>query len=196
MNTAFKPFASKQILVATNKHGGITCKYEDPNNHSTTIFRIEDKDIYGITVEIIDDILDKVEEVAYDHLNIKYDDKHDFEIVYPHEEAFANVNVKINEYLDTIEEVDATDTNTSLDMAENLVFDKNDDNEDTDDNNLTDIDIVNEEKEGIQNTVSSDAVDSDGMINDRHLEEMKSSESCKDTFIVDSDVDSRLASEI
>ncbi|KAL0809677.1 hypothetical protein ABMA28_011196 [Loxostege sticticalis] len=98
----FKPFASKQIIIMTSKEGHITCEYDGPKKY----------DQYGSAVceqtidfcdEIVDEILTKVEEIA---------DKHDFEvIVHPHEkreEKFMSLDMKINDFLDTIEENDTS----------------------------------------------------------------------------------------
>ncbi|XP_028178156.1 uncharacterized protein LOC114365717, partial [Ostrinia furnacalis] len=99
----FKPFASKQIIIMTSKEGHITCEYDGPKKY----------DQYGgvceqnldLCAEIIDELLNKVDEVSSER---EY--KHDFEvIVYPHEkrdEKFINLDVKVNDYLDTIEEND------------------------------------------------------------------------------------------
>lgn len=136
----------------SSKEGGLTCTYDAPKPSSVSIKLSEQ----NFAVEIIEDILDKVDEISFDGLNDKLDyekHEHDFEIVYPNDgdAKFGNVIVKINEFLDTIEENitdsvadNVTDADQSIDASDEMFHIIHDDGDDVID-------------------------DSDGMVTDKHL---------------------------
>ncbi|XP_053621164.1 uncharacterized protein LOC128681367 isoform X2 [Plodia interpunctella] len=103
----FKPFASKQIIIMTSKEGGITCEY-DIKNIDPTDSR------YDFIVEMIDDILDKVDEVSFVDTFTIYNEKCDFEVIDSPKDSDSNITATIdkkNVYLHTILE-DCVDTNS------------------------------------------------------------------------------------
>ncbi|KAF9419153.1 hypothetical protein HW555_004238 [Spodoptera exigua] len=118
----FKPFASKQIIIMTTKEGDDVSK-----NESTTKLDHApiDSEISKSINEIIDDVLEKVDEVVIDEFAEKDDsdsERNDaFEIIaYPKtviESKIDSIDVKVNDYLDTIEENDLTDTTNSLEIG-------------------------------------------------------------------------------
>ncbi|KAH9639519.1 hypothetical protein HF086_006492 [Spodoptera exigua] len=118
----FKPFASKQIIIMTTKEGDDVSK-----NESTTKLDHApiDSEISKSINEIIDDVLEKVDEVVIDEFAEKDDsdsERNDaFEIIaYPKtviESKIDSNDVKVNDYLDTIEENDLTDTTNSLEIG-------------------------------------------------------------------------------
>ncbi|XP_063898080.1 uncharacterized protein LOC110373783 isoform X3 [Helicoverpa armigera] len=114
----FKPFASKQIIIMTSKEGNLTCKYEGQTDP------IVDEEKYNSVVEIIDDILDKVDEVLDDFaekIDLDNEKTDPFEVIaFPNaldDSKYDSVEVKVNEYLDTIEENDLTETSNSLETC-------------------------------------------------------------------------------
>lgn len=97
------------------------------NESSTKIdtAAVVDPEVTKSINEIIDDVLDKVDKVVIDDIPEKIDldnEKNDaFEIIaYPKtmtESKIDSVDAKVNDYLDTIEENDLTDTTNSLEMT-------------------------------------------------------------------------------
>ncbi|XP_026741955.1 uncharacterized protein LOC113504066 isoform X2 [Trichoplusia ni] len=124
----FKPFASKQIIIMTSKEGAITCKYESQKKYDKNSFIDEDR--YNYMYTIMEDILEKVEEIISDEYTEKLDsdtEKNDsFEIISipvqsVQDAKFEAVEMKVNEYLDTIMENDLTDTTNSLEAHEGVI---------------------------------------------------------------------------
>ncbi|XP_050558326.1 uncharacterized protein LOC118279859 isoform X1 [Spodoptera frugiperda] len=113
----FKPFASKQIIIMTSKENESSTKIDTA--------AVVDPEVTKSINEIIDDVLDKVDKVVIDDIPEKIDldnEKNDaFEIIaYPKtmtESKIDSVDAKVNDYLDTIEENDLTDTTNSLEMT-------------------------------------------------------------------------------
>ncbi|XP_052754205.1 uncharacterized protein LOC128201415 isoform X2 [Galleria mellonella] len=97
----FKPFASKQIIIMISKEGAITCEYDHPNKN----YYLHDR--FNFIIDIVDHIIDQVHESTVEQLYEK--DKHGFVIVtYPNNDESIDIDKKVSDYLDTIEENDTT----------------------------------------------------------------------------------------
>ncbi|XP_060808650.1 uncharacterized protein LOC132903748 [Amyelois transitella] len=91
----------------TSKEGGITCEYTkdiDPTDSR-----------YCFIIDMLEDVLDKVEEISIDETFTIYNDKGDFEVINSPKDddsIFTPPLDKKNDYLHTIEE-DCVDSSTS-----------------------------------------------------------------------------------
>ncbi|XP_030022376.1 uncharacterized protein LOC115441655 isoform X2 [Manduca sexta] len=133
----FKPFASKQIIIMTSKEGAITCEY---NHRRYDKIDLMSDEMYSYITEIIDDILDKVEELTIHNITerLDLDYGNDFEVIaYPKCDSESKYCMEGKEFLDTIDENDVTDTTLSTEVE----------------------DVIRVIEE-----------DSDGLVNDKHLD--------------------------
>ncbi|XP_062528872.1 uncharacterized protein LOC101745843 isoform X2 [Bombyx mori] len=112
----FKPFASKQIIILTSKGGDIS--FENSGRKSNNKLNI-DKETYKYIIDLIDELFDKVDEAILDNYAETDLERNDFEII-----AFPGdvvcIDTKVNDYLDTIDEIDNADTTISIDTEEIL----------------------------------------------------------------------------
>ncbi|KAJ8704514.1 hypothetical protein PYW07_011702 [Mythimna separata] len=156
----FKPFASKQIIIMTSKEGTITCQYPGQNENGDIII---DPEVYNSIFSIVEEILNKVFDLAIDEFAVKIDldsEKNDpFEVIsYPNDSKYVNVDAKVSEYLDTIEENDMTETSNSLELGDDVMI-VHDDDTDNDLHELTDENVAGvREKSASQKTLVGECV--------------------------------------
>ncbi|CAH2056382.1 unnamed protein product, partial [Iphiclides podalirius] len=132
----FKPFASKQIIIMTSEGGKISCECDGALEHLSI-----NNESFAFMVEIVDEILAKVDEITA-IMPTSNVDRGDFVLI-PCPNANDECNYpdyeNMNEYLETIAESDLTNTTSSAD------------------------------EDDVAQIINDDEIDSDGLVNDKHL---------------------------
>ncbi|XP_026316667.1 uncharacterized protein LOC113227839 [Hyposmocoma kahamanoa] len=133
----FKPFASKKIIIMTSREGNITCQYSLPHKFGSTPMNPGD---YNFAVDIIEDVLDKVNEMIVDEFTEKHDgdtEKNGFEVIAfpsnlndegnksdsfgPNEEQALETNLSVEDGLEDVIQI-INDEETTY--SEGLIGDK------------------------------------------------------------------------
>lgn len=114
----------------TSKEGTVTCQYPGQIDGDLII----DHELYNAMFRIIEEILNKVDELTIYEFMEKvdlYQEKNDpFEVIpFPNDSKYISVEAKVSEYLDTIEENDQIETSNSLVLSDDILIVNDDETE-------------------------------------------------------------------
>lgn len=131
--SGYKPFTAKQLILKASKQGNVVCEFNIYfiQSYNKRIKREIVQDAIEFVLTKVDDVIDNDARDKFDKVN-----RNNFEIINENDD-YDYLDKDINEYLDTINDLDLTDTTVSIDSC-------NEDLYGTDDERFLETDLSND----------------------------------------------------